>query len=537
MIAGDVLGSYTLKNVAIVGTAGQFSCSASPITLTVGMGLRLTGTISGPSVAPTITGYNTSGQTYYISATNGSTTFTLNTATSGGAIVTTVGTGDIFGVSFVIVGTVFTNSQLGTSGSTPRITGNQTITGITENIGTVAGVVYARITMSANGTSTSTAGVSNDIGFIKATSANTFNYSNAVSSTRSDILITDTQYATSGLQVADSVRVTRPFTGTAATALASVVITGTSGQFSCTSSANLAVGMRIRISGSYGGTGSITGYATNTIYFITETNGTTTFRLSLTSPITTNSGTPSGSTYDARPNPITTSAGTPTGLTFDVLPFFTLTGSSPSFVNSNTGTVISSITQSYVTISGVPHTRIVLASFPSTTSVSGTGNDISITAIAASTSDSYISSNFLFLTSASFIASGAAIGTRLASTVTSFPAGTSIANIATRVLGATTVYRITFTQASNTILSSGGTLTFTFGSAFATPGETVFSFISNPGESSDLSLATLKELTSTTLGGRGAFPNGADVLAINVLKVSGSSVNVNLILRWGEAQA
>ena len=539
LLTNDVLGSYTLKNVAIVGTAGQFSCSASPITLTVGMGLRLTGTISGPSVAPTITGYNTGGQTYYISATNGSTTFTLTTATSGGAIVTTVGTGDIFGVSFVIVGTIYSATQLGATlvSSIPRITSNQTITGITENIGTVAGVVYARITMSANGSATSTAGVSNDIGFIKATSANTFNYSSAVSSTRSDILITDTQYATSGLQVADSVRVTRPFTGTAATALASVSITGTSGQFSCTSSANLAVGMRIRISGSFGGTGSITGYVTNNIYFITETNGTTTFRLSTISPITTNSGSPSGSTYDARPNPITTSAGTPTGLTFDVLPFFTLTGSSPSFVNSNTGTVISSITQSYVVISGVAHTRIVLASLPSTTSVRGTGNDISITAIAASTSDSYTTSNFLFLTSASFIASGAAIGTRLASSVVSFPSGTSIANIATRVLGATTVYRITFTQASNTTLSSGGTLTFTFGSAFASPGETVFSFISNPGESSDLSLSTLKELTSTTLGGRGAFPNGADVLAINVLKVSGSSVNVNLILRWGEAQA
>ena len=42
LAAGDVLGNYTLKNVAITGTAGQFSCSASPITLTVGMGLRLT---------------------------------------------------------------------------------------------------------------------------------------------------------------------------------------------------------------------------------------------------------------------------------------------------------------------------------------------------------------------------------------------------------------------------------------------------------------------------------------------------------------
>jgi hypothetical protein len=539
LAVNTVLGSYTLQNVAVAGTAGQFTCSASPITLTVGMGLRLTGTISGPTTLPSITGYTAAGQTYYISATNGSTTFTLTTATSGGAIVTAINTANIYGVSFVIVGVIHSNTNLGTSlagVSIPRITTNQTITGITENIGTVAGVAYARITMSAVGNFTTTAGVTNNIGFIKATSQNTFLYSNAVSSSRSDILITDAQFATSGLLVGDSVRVTRPFTGTTATALTGVTITGsgaTTGTFGCTSSANLAVGMRIRITGAFGGTGSITSYSPGNIYFITETNGTTTFRLSATSPVTTNTGNPSGTTYDARANPITTSAGTPTGLTYEVLPFFTVSGTT----NLAAGTVISTITQSYVTIGGVPHTRIVLQSNPGLSSVRGSGNDISITAIASSTAASYTSSNFIFFTSGSFLASNAVIGTRLASSVTSFPAGTSITNVATRTLGGTTVYRITFTQASNTTLNEAGTLTFTFGSAFAAPGETVFSFITNPGESSDLSLATLKELTSTTLGGRGAFPNGADVLAINVLKVSGTAVNVNLTLRWGEAQA
>ena len=51
--------------------------------------------------------------------------------------------------------------------------------------------------------------------------------------------------------------------------------------------------------------------------------------------------------------------------------------------------------------------------------------------------------------------------------------------------------------------------------------------------SSDL----LKELTNTPLGGRGTFPNGPDILAINVYKISGDPVNANIILRWGEAQA
>jgi hypothetical protein len=69
------------------------------------------------------------------------------------------------------------------------------------------------------------------------------------------------------------------------------------------------------------------------------------------------------------------------------------------------------------------------------------------------------------------------------------------------------------------------------------PGEQVFSFISNPGETANLELDQLKELTNTTIGGRGTFPNGPDVLAINVYKVEGTAVNCSLILRWGEAQA
>jgi hypothetical protein len=47
----------------------------------------------------------------------------------------------------------------------------------------------------------------------------------------------------------------------------------------------------------------------------------------------------------------------------------------------------------------------------------------------------------------------------------------------------------------------------------------------------------LKELTNTTLGGRGTFPNGPDVLAINIYKTAGADVLTNIILRWGEAQA
>jgi hypothetical protein len=72
---------------------------------------------------------------------------------------------------------------------------------------------------------------------------------------------------------------------------------------------------------------------------------------------------------------------------------------------------------------------------------------------------------------------------------------------------------------------------------YAQPGETVFSFIAQPGERSTLDLGQLKELTNTTLGGRGTFPNGPDVLALNVYKTSGAAVDANIIIKWGEAQA
>ena len=81
--------------------------------------------------------------------------------------------------------------------------------------------------------------------------------------------------------------------------LSGVTITGTAGQFSCTAS-TLVLGQQVTISGVFGGTGSITGYANPTTYYIVATNGTTTFTLSTTptgSGVTTTAGTPTGLTY------------------------------------------------------------------------------------------------------------------------------------------------------------------------------------------------------------------------------------------------
>jgi hypothetical protein len=70
----------------------------------------------------------------------------------------------------------------------------------------------------------------------------------------------------------------------------------------------------------------------------------------------------------------------------------------------------------------------------------------------------------------------------------------------------------------------------------AIPGEQVFAFAATPNADDRLDLTALKELTNSPFGGVGAYPNGPDILAINVRIVSGTAIATTL-LRWGEAQA
>ena len=91
-----------------------------------------------------------------------------------------------------------------------------------------------------------------------------------------------------------------------------MTITGTAGQFSCTAAPfTLAIGQSLTISGTFGGTGSITGYTNPTTYYIIATNGSTTFTLSATSggtAITTTAGTPTGLTYKYAPTTLNVTA-------------------------------------------------------------------------------------------------------------------------------------------------------------------------------------------------------------------------------------
>jgi len=97
----------------------------------------------------------------------------------------------------------------------------------------------------------------------------------------------------------DMMRFNRFVVNTTGGTLTSVVITGTAGQFSCTST-TLTLGQAVTISGAFGGTGSITGYSNPTTYYIIATNGATTLTLSTTptgAGVVTTAGTPTGLTY------------------------------------------------------------------------------------------------------------------------------------------------------------------------------------------------------------------------------------------------
>jgi len=90
------------------------------------------------------------------------------------------------------------------------------------------------------------------------------------------------------------------------TVLTGLQVTGTSGQFSTTNTNNFALyigaAITISISGSYTGTGGITGAAFPSTYYVIATNGTTTFTLSSTlggTAITTTVGTTTGAVATA----------------------------------------------------------------------------------------------------------------------------------------------------------------------------------------------------------------------------------------------
>lgn len=89
-----------------------------------------------------------------------------------------------------------------------------------------------------------------------------------------------------------------------------------------------------------------------------------------------------------------------------------------------------------------------------------------------------------------------------------------------------------FAQFATTVTWSSGT--------FALPGEQVFAFAGPSATSGavndSLDLTKLTELVGSPLGGDFRYPDGSDVLAINIRLTSGTATG-HVVLRWSEAQA
>jgi hypothetical protein len=109
----------------------------------------------------------------------------------------------------------------------------------------------------------------------------------------------------------DLPRAVKATTGTATgSTLAGVAITGTGGQISFTSNASVFTGQRMTISGTLGGTGTITSYSNPTTYILSAVTATSaTLTTSAGGAVVTTAGTPTGLTYTlgAAPQTITVS--------------------------------------------------------------------------------------------------------------------------------------------------------------------------------------------------------------------------------------
>lgn len=144
--------SGTLTGVTIADTAGNFTCNANP-TLAVGQAVTIAGTFGGSGTI-TVPAY-VNPTTYYIIATNGSSTFQLSATLGGAAITTTAGTPT--GVTYTrsnvasywYVPTVLADLTLTfTSGTVPNYTidgtaNHRTFSGITQVAGTPSGNLYS----------------------------------------------------------------------------------------------------------------------------------------------------------------------------------------------------------------------------------------------------------------------------------------------------------------------------------------------------------------------------------------------------------
>ena len=222
----------------------------------------------------------------------------------------------------------------------------------------------------------------------------------------------------------------------------------------------------------------------------------------------------------------------------------TITGTvlTTSSVPTNTGFIVGAV----ITGSGVAAGTYITAILSGTSTGSGSTFQVSVSQTVASgtltaTTFQLTTTGVTGTLTAGMLLTGGSVtaGTYIISQFSGTAGGAGVYNVnqtySGTPTGATGVV-VVLNQTLQTVISAGTPAQFSR-YTYAIPGETVFSFISSPANKDSLDLTPFKELTNTPIGGRGTFPNGPDVLFINVYLTQGSPVLANLVLRWGEAQA
>jgi hypothetical protein len=327
-----------LSTVVIAGTAGQFTCASG--TLSVGDRIIISGTFGGTG---SITGY-ASGKAYKVTSVTGNTPtvtgFTLIND-DGSPLVTTAGTptGLTYGAGTGLAATVavanggvssITVSNVGSGyGQPPMVT-----------------IAPAKLTVATTGVDSTTTRAQITYNGHTLTAGTQLLYRDGGGAAATG-LTTSTNYFVSALGLAANTfrLATTAALATTANPLTTLVITDTAGAFTC-ANATLAVGDRVQITGTWGGTGSITGYASGNIYRVSAVTG--------TSPNVT------GFTLQTEAaGAIVTTTGTPTGITAAGYSMVNITGTgnnaqffTPNVIPMPTANVDSTTTRSVFTSTG-----------------------------------------------------------------------------------------------------------------------------------------------------------------------------------------
>jgi len=215
--------------------------------------------------------------------------------------------------------------------------------------------------------------------------------------------------------------------------LTGVAIAGTAGQFTCTST-TLAVGQTVTITGTLGGTGTITDYTSGKVYTISVTNGTTSFTLvDAGAAIVTTAGTPTGLTYTPSTlNLYFSAARARAAISASGALAYNSTTGALTFTQGNTDTVAEGTTNQYYTAGRFDFR---LSQVSTTNLAEGTNlyftNARARAAISGTGSIGYDSSTGVI----SFTGAGAAAGTLTGNTLASNVTASSLTSVGTITSG------------------------------------------------------------------------------------------------------